>query len=371
MPDKPKTALVIFGAGASHDVVPVLSADILPADDSRFSTLVHDDLRPVLARHIFTDSGPVREALAAYPHANDLSATIRSSDKGLEDHLLELSRSATPFVRQGMKEMPLYLRRLFARISDYTNDPINYKALIQRFFNNSGFDQIAIVSLNYDLLLDRVLESDTFGGAFVSMESYDRPDIDPHLLYVKLHGSVNWAWRLPRSDFPGPRTEQSVSAYLDLIHSVELPPNLGDLSIVGPGDHFRGDALLYPALAIPTGNYEFICPDLQVKKLREFLSTCRNVLVIGCSARDQRFLKLLKDNLPIIIHNFVLVDSLPATAEIAERLFKRVPQLSRPTVNIETYDAGFSKFLRSGGLDKFIAAASSSWARSRRPAGRK
>lgn len=362
MPDERKTALVILGAGASYDIVPTLRDD-----PNRFSTPVVDDLRPVLAEDIFTDSRPVREALAAYPDVDQLSSTIRASSKGLEDYLLELSRSTAPFRQRGIKEMPLYLRHLFTSLSKFTTDPINYKALVQRLFDNSGFDQITIVSLNYDLLLDRVLELADFGGAFDSMEAYDRPDVHPHLLYVKLHGSIDWAWRLSGSDpsqvreiVATPSHQATVRAYRDLIHrATEWPPaGLGDPVIVGPGDHFEGDAPLYPALAIPTGEYKFICPDGQVDKLREFLPTCSNVLVIGCSARDQRFLDFLNSHLHIVL-NFVLVDfGMQPTAELRERLLEHVPTLGLSQQhNFQLYDKGFSGFLRRGGLDEFIDAA--------------
>ena len=362
MPEERKTALVIFGAGASYDVVPPLSVD----DPSKLSTPVVDHFRPVLARDIFTDSIPVREALAAYPKADDLSSTIRSSSRGLEAHLCELSASTTGFRRRGIREVPLYLRDLFTSISDYTRDPINYKALLQRLFDNSGFDRVTIVSLNYDLLLDRVLEVADFGGVFASMEDYDRPRVHPHLLYVKLHGSVNWAWRLPGFDptrvskiVATTSSHATVRAYLDLIHqATEWPASLGDPVIVGPRAHFEGDVPLYPALAIPTGEYKFICPDAQVKKLREFLPTCGNVLVIGCSARDERLLHFLDSHLHAV-RNVVLVDSgVRPTVELKERFLERVPVLNlAKQFNLKTYDGGFSEFLRSGGLENFIDAA--------------
>ncbi len=362
MPDEHKTALVIFGAGASYDVVPTRRDD-----SSEPSTPVNKSNRPVLAEDIFTDSAPVRDALAAYSGVDQLSSTIRASAKGLEDHLLELSRSTQTFRQRGIKEMPLYLRRLFTSISDYTKDPINYKALVQRLFDNSGFDQVTIVSLNYDLLLDRVLELDDFGGAFDSMEAYDRPNIHPHLLYVKLHGSIDWAWRLPGFDPSRVREivartshQATIDAYRDLIHgATDWPADLGDPGIVGPGDLFDGDAPLYPALAIPTGEYEFICPKAHVKTLRQFLPTCSNVLVIGCSARDQRFLELLNSHLHIVL-NLVIVDQgEPATTQLRKRLFEHVPTLRiSEQHNLQTYDTGFSGFLRRDGLEGFIDAAS-------------
>ena len=85
----------------------------------------------------------------------------------------------------------------------------------------------------------------------------------------------------------------------------------------------------------------------------------KNVLVIGCSVRDQRFLELLNSHLHIVL-NFVVVDQgQTETEKIRDHLLKHVPTLRLSEQhNLQTHDRGFTEFLRRDGLEGFIGAAS-------------
>ncbi len=184
---KLRTAVAIFGAGASFDSVP---------ENAPHPATVLPDFRPLLTDFLFSNRAIRTQYLKEYPAVRDLAATIvrmlPSYDGSLEKVLSAISETSKLHRAAQLVEVPLYLTDLFWKASEYATPPINYTFLIDQLLDR--YDKVAFITLNYDLLLDRALSERTYGGpSFTGMRSYVR---DTWAL-VKLHGSVNWGRRIP------------------------------------------------------------------------------------------------------------------------------------------------------------------------------
>ncbi|MDO8615052.1 MAG: hypothetical protein Q7T33_04880 [Dehalococcoidia bacterium] len=120
-----KTLTVIFGAGASHDLLHNRSATI------------KDEYIPPLARDLFTASpvGSVDVAqaiLEEYPRARAAAATLGvRGDQTLEEAMNRMQASTETHLRRQFVQVPVYLRHLFWEISkNYTTEPVNYTNLL-------------------------------------------------------------------------------------------------------------------------------------------------------------------------------------------------------------------------------------------------
>ena len=360
----PRNALIILGAGASFDLIPISTQGAGPlASAAR-------DLRPPLTKDIFRDDRHTLDILSKYDGARTLAANIRINlDKGeqLEPLLRVLADDERSTVARQFPEIALYLQDFFAKISEYTDQPVNYDRLAHALFTaEPKFEQIAFVTLNYETLLDRVLLPSYFGVSQADIDSY----VTDRALLVKLHGSVNWMrhfeHRAPRRKHFDPQD------YLELIRSLEtrgLRAALGNhFTVQNPGlqrfSELRAEAehrimdVGYPAISVPLGTYDpyFACPQRHVEALIEFLPSCRNVLTVGMSARDGDLIKLLREGLPEKVANFHLVDSTATAAEVAHKNFGKVPQFEH--VHGEVHTGGFSDFIMRGGIERFIKQCS-------------
>ncbi|MCH7697912.1 MAG: hypothetical protein IH865_03085 [Chloroflexi bacterium] len=354
-----KNALVILGAGAAHDLIP-LGKDGQPLGSSA------PNLVPPLTRAVFEDNIITKGILDQYQGARNLAGTIRieleKDDAVLEPLLERMAEAEEKTLSQQFPQIPLYLQDLFLNISrQYTNQAINYQRLaFQLFSEESGLEQIAFLTLNYDTILDDVL-SPSYLSLTQSMASYANSEC----LLVKLHGSVNWARTF---EFEQSRHESfGRREYLNLIGSLgyrgigdKLGPDFAEHPPSGQRwthqdeGNLRTFTIYYPALSVPLGEYNpyYACPSSHVEALKEFLKDCKNVLAIGVSGRDQDLLGLLQDGLPKEVGMFALVDSSLAAANSSLDRFSKVPQLS--TWHLR-YTDGFSGFILQGGLEEVIS----------------
>ncbi len=376
-----KRALVILGAGAAHNLIPLIHR---PADDGSFTVEAlgsvaeqSDFLEPPLTKDVFRAGRVTKELLDTYKRARDLSGPIRiallKDDQQLEPLLKGYYESDDDLIAKQYPEIPLYLRDLFVRVSRYTNQPVNYQELAHRLSSaEADFEQIAYLTLNYDTLLDEVLFPDYLGGALEEggMKAY----IGDKCMLVKLHGSVNWVKEC-EIDWPGQVKAFYLPGYLDTVASfgsrglqerfqpeISIREATKDLwEMVEQGSPFWRYKIYYPALSVPLGDYDMNdnCPRDHIEALREFLGGCRNVLAIGVSGRDGDLLKLLKEHLPEDIHSFWLVDKGADNAQLAYGNFLNgCPQLigKRPHSGYRPPGEGFTDFILDSerGLAEFI-----------------
>lgn len=355
-----KNVLVILGAGAAHDLIPL-------GKDGKALGSSTPGLVPPLTRGVFEDNTITKGILDQYQGARNLAGTIRieleNDDAVLEPLLKRMAEADERTLSQQFPQIPLYLQDLFANISrNFTNQAINYQRLaFQLFAEESGLGQIAFLTLNYDTILDDVL-SPSYLSLTQKIESYTNGEC----LLVKLHGSVNWARSF--------EIEHDRSKSFDLPEYLELVGSLGyrgigntlapEFAVIQPsGRRWRvitttGDTwtikIDYPALSVPLGEYDpsYACPGTHIQALKDFLTDCKNVLAIGVSGRDEDLLELLEDGLPQELGMFALVDSSLAAANSALERFSAVPQFM--TWNLR-YTDGFSGFILQGGLEEVMA----------------
>lgn len=112
------------------------------------------------------------------------------------------------------------------------------------------------------------------------------------------------------------------------------------------------EVLFYPALAVPLGGKEaFSCPERHLEILRDELRRCRDYLFIGFSGADAHVLKLF-EHLEVSKIKFVN-GSRDAGHSTLMRLAEVNPQFVGQFGEM-LFDGGFTKFVQSGELRKFL-----------------
>jgi len=201
---------VIFGAGASHDC----------------GVHAHEPDRkclPPLARDLFASTyDPI---LSWYPRLEARTDEIRvrlGRDENLEEILRDLYGSAKDHNNYWPFQIPLYLRHLFWTISlDYASDSTKFDTFV-RVTLESRFSRIMFFSLNYDLFLDQALERYE-GCRLENLRSYIPKD--KRWLFVKPHGSVNWARRIDNC----PAGRDGILRHPQINKTLNFPSN-GDIT---------------------------------------------------------------------------------------------------------------------------------------------
>lgn len=352
----PKRALVILGAGASHD--------LMSADDELVSA--DTNYKPPLTESVFSIQASFQTILDRYPDAGALVESIRiqPKDKSLEAVLREYSDSTSEHRARQFREVPLYIQELFGEISARyaVRQPRNYTHLVNHLLEE--FERVAFVTLNYDLFLEKVLQVPSLGGGLHGLDWY----VQPQWLLAKLHGSVNWGRRIRaysesiRADRRTVKSrelnvEGKTQHYLTLIGQTELKDNLEGVIEILENYRYRwlGDVPCYPALVVPVEEkYEFVCPREHVEQLSEFLRECKNILVIGCSGKDQDLLDLLKDCMADCSTFFLVGGAAGDVDQTRLRFLEAVPQLKRAYgPYFQTFTDGFSSFIENQGVERF------------------
>jgi hypothetical protein len=336
-----ETLTIILGAGASYDC----------ADSTRM--VPDDQYRPPLVKDLFDQRVRFNNVLSNYPRAESLAPSIRSRlARGLsiEDILRQADSESELVLRRASWQIPPYLQHLLGEISEkyIQRGGTNFDTLIHAAVRSS-FKRILLLTLNYDLFIERTLTS-LFGVPFTDFRSYLSLD---RFALVKLHGSVLWANPL-RNDVPS--TLGSLREALDYIEgNVEVDRTkfrfLGSyLATASRQDGF----LFYPALAVPvTGKTEFVCPPDHLQYFRRFLPTCRHFLLIGFSALDAHVrteLKAVREVRKLTIVNGNKLFGLDAL----NKLVSDNDGFGALGPDQPLYDGGFNHFAVSGALDRFF-----------------
>ena len=338
-----KRALVILGAGASHDLF------------ATPPTNVHDKFLPPLTKDLFGESSLVRETLRLFPGAMTLASSVSigvAQGRAFEEILAELSLDHSSPAAEHFREVALYLRELFWLVSEnYTNHPVNYDHLTTTLLHqSSGISRVAFVTLNYDLLLDKVLQRG-FLGQTGEEDSY----ISKRCILVKLHGSVDWVRpvRIEDAEWQGENLAMvDRNVHRMTIRRLDVHQRMhGEMRVHRERNLWDADHLYYPILSVPLGEYDFACFPDHVDALKEFLPGCKNLLSIGFSAKDSDLLTLLAGQLSSL-STFCFV-AFEGAEEAAERFKDEVPQVEGAANQLVIPDE-FSSFLRTGGLEAFI-----------------
>lgn len=285
-----KDTVFIFGAGASHDCIDLEMVDPLSKD-----------WQPPLANKIMGELGQNRydDMLRDFPILSSLVPKIRRKmrepDFDFENYMLLIKKNAENNI-EALAElicMRFYLRKLFSNCSDsYVNTGDNYTALIGTLLNlSSTKPKITFATFNYDTILDQALVGKGVIKQLEDMKDY----IYYHFKYIKLHGSIDWAYTFDIDGMHG-NNPSECSRYMainyPLLGTAIQEKNMMNISSA------VADVLPYstvPAIAIPiTDKADFECPDKHMSQLVSSLKDAENIVCIGWKAGDKHFRNLLK-----------------------------------------------------------------------------
>ena len=187
--------VIIFGAGASHDVVNTTKFECNP------------QFQPPLTNGLF-DQKWDEKYFFQFPRLPYLLPPIREwvgQNKSLEDYLRIFKEDNDDLDGEENKEgelqlieLQLFLRDFFEDVGRYyipgRPDVNNYHHFFTKLCR-SGIKEASVITFNYDLFLDQAIQR-VFGYDYKSVSSqYKKP-----VALFKVHGSVDWGY--PCSLFP-------------------------------------------------------------------------------------------------------------------------------------------------------------------------
>jgi len=184
--------MFVFGAGASKHCL--FGAD----KENQYARM----LRPPLGCDIFDEN--YSEIIEKYPGAQLFAPLFESSQRDvercLEEEWVKLRNTYNPSISKRHVNLQFFMRELFHRISSDVVR-VHYRKNLYSLFANKlqsyimgKQERIALVSFNYDTILDQFIEQ-SFDTPFKQMQDY----IDyhnRHVLLFKPHGSCNWGWKI-------------------------------------------------------------------------------------------------------------------------------------------------------------------------------
>jgi hypothetical protein len=164
--------------------------------------------RPPLAKDLFVDRHEAfGEIVGRYPKLAHILPYLRQPAGGRSvEQVLETFQQEGRNNAETQRELAsvrFYLCDLLSRVTDEwstrTKGITNYAPLVREILrSNKANEQICLVTFNYDLLLERALQ--TFD--FKTLEPKKHLDAHPVLKLFKLHGSVNWSSLVDLPDQP-------------------------------------------------------------------------------------------------------------------------------------------------------------------------
>jgi SIR2-like protein len=239
-----------------------------------------------------------------------------------------------------------------------TRSVTNYVGLLDQIeLVHKGNERVALVTFNYDTLLEEALSH--FGLDIGTFSDYTQKH--PFYRVFKVHGSVNWGRILTNKIESQNPTNPNLVASEWIRKAAEL--NITDEYVLSPGmpTAIVGGRPAFPAIAIPVERGKnFECPASLIAELKELLPHTSKMLVIGWRGTEQHFLDLLKAHvragvrlapsfwLHIVAGN--AKDAQDARVNICEGA-----QLNHPNDQVSQTGEGFTGFMTSGDVKKFLA----------------
>lgn len=333
--------VIILGAGASKDYV---SPDVNRRDLSWQPPVTNE----LFGRNVFD------EFLEMYPAIKHLAGDVLSKvphRMSLEEYLTEIKehKAATDVNRQKqIVSLGFYLQQLFQRISDkYGKQNINnYNTLIAKINDHGG--EACVVNFNYDKLLEQNIS-----------DIVDKVDqyVVGAIKVIKIHGACDWVYTLPNMFNEDRETYDFFmqNPWFETMSTNNTPSlsqvfrNLGNNSYK---QSYQGRfANFYPAIAIPVTKDKFICPEEHINHLKAALAATNRILIIGWNAGDPHLLELIKQN----VNQQTDVTIVSRNSDSAKAISKKMEGIKLLTF-IPSEQEGFSNFMRSDEIDKFLAA---------------
>ena len=224
----------------------------------------------------------------------------------------------------------------------HTDGASNYKTLFDQVRSCSP---VCFVTFNYDTLIETALKS--FGLPLKSINDYIS---DPAYKLIKLHGSIDWLYWIPKSTTRLPHTDQPSPD--ELIRSAPVPRDRSFIDRVGdmPPAARTEPHFSLPALAVPTVSKQtFVCPPGHTRALADLIPNVTEILLIGWRAAERHFLKLLSEGLqrPVRV--------MAVCGDVAEA-FLACKRMEEAGIHGEydCFPGGFSEFVISRRCETFL-----------------
>jgi hypothetical protein len=301
--------MVIFGAGASYDS----SADFRPCPISGSTQNFGPPpdpphscelLRPPLANALFHDPGRVHgEIVQRYSKLLPILPRLRQPLRGrsVEEELESLQEEANGDVerRRQLFSVRYYLQELIFKVSQewlkHTSGVTNYVNLIDQIRHHTPSDErIALVTFNYDYLLDKALLSFSYNPQNDLERHFDA---HPALKLFRPHGSVEWSRfvDLPKG------TRRQPFQLIEQADNFSLSDKYVVAVATRPEEFFNYERPIVPAIAIPVQRKTedtFEWPESHRRYFEELLPQVTKILIIGWQAREAHFSQVLRRKLP-------------------------------------------------------------------------
>ena len=326
---------VIFGAGASHDCV------------------TSHNRRPNVQSHIPLTDGlfdtPYFNILDKYPGARGIGQFFkRRVNHGghitLEEYLRErLAETDDKELQVNIRQMPSYLRELIGTAGNETlqeQGTTGYEDLIDHLAKSS-YKTIALITLNWDLLLDRALQN----RVHMKIINHDMGAYLDHRgrwNYIKFHGSVNWVKKIPVTQVI--QVGDPLRGIASLEPSSELVKG-ARVEFVDELGFYDNDYYFLPVMVLPHDQKKsYICDESHYEALKTLLPRSSDLWIIGSSMVDADILKLLK-SYAIRVQHVTLVNYFrDQKGEQAESYFERIRSLFPNAGFVKRYH-GFRHFV--------------------------
>lgn len=347
--------MVIFGAGASYDAVP---------PDCYAEGMSEGPLacfQPPIVRDLFANRPNFGEAMDEIPEVRALvmefrGLLARGHEVNLERELQGMQNEADTGGGGGYSEyhaqlaaFRFYLQRILWECGETWGNAAHwgttYLELLQhlRKWHFQTGEQVALVTFNYDFMLDYALRD------VLRIPAHWPKSVDDYIArddfkLLKLHGSVNWTHPIWRSANARPRN-LTRSQLIDKAADVEI--RQGEFTII---PSVTGHPHGFPALAIPVEEGKnFECPATHVQTLEKLMKATDKLLIVGWRARERHFLKLWETaHKPERVH---IANNEADEGHMAARELEAVGF----TPGAYAHPGGFVSYVRSGQLDELLA----------------
>lgn len=357
--------MIIFGAGATHGAIPGDEVAGRAADRSP----------PPVTASLF--SREYAELAERYPSCIPIIARLRRSlaenrAKAIE---LEISRLAVEagddpeFARQFLS-LRFYLAGVIESATQWWFEAVrgatHYVELLARVgaWRAKTQERVALVTLNYDRMLDLTLERQTGELFLTSARSFDAYiNRDDWRLY-KLHGSTSWC-RVVDTGPGGIATRVATNIIsraetLDIQHGrlYPVPWEGQQLQLELRGTSSTRNVAV-PAIAVPVdGKIDFECPADHAAGFRSDANLVTHLLIVGWRAAEPHVLETLKNINPH--YHLAVVD--PNSHQTYDALdaarinpgLGAVHTVANRAVTRTSWPS-FEALLHDGGLDSWLA----------------
>ena len=341
--------LIIFGAGASHDLFKISRQSDQHILNAWIPPLVNDIFDVSLFSRIIGKYEDVKQLAAA---VSNLSDAARTKPFDFEEYLTQLETNYPENSYKKLVALRFYLAELFSKISYHFYRHVNNHNHLLFEIQNRKL-RACIVNYNYDTLLEKNMSSISGNN---KIDSYIEGDIK----VIKMHGAHDWRFNpeidlanedvydfftsKPQSFYEGYQGREVYPITIKIFDYSKVDFSLNAYK-ENKDTGFQGGGWSYylPAIAIPIGTKgNHVCPKKHIDVLVEQIKLVDRILVIGWRAQDEFLLSLIKQHLQKKT-NLTVVSGGKTKASYFVEKFKDIPKID--TSKLVFHDQGYTEFM--------------------------